>query len=233
VTHAEAPGAVAAALDHVLAGLASAEDRPGQREMAECVARAIESKRNLVVQAGTGTGKTLAYLVPAMATKTRTIVATATKALQDQLAGKDLPFLQEHLRHPFEWALLKGRSNYLCMQRLDEIVTAGKDEGQLALDGVAERAPKEELLHLARWAATTGTGDRAELDVEPSERAWSALSVSARECPGAARCPSGAVCFAEAARNRALGPTWWWSTSTSTASTSPWTACCCPTTSSR
>ena len=81
--------------------------------------------------------------------------------------------------------------------------TAGKDEGQLALDGVAERAPAEELLHLVDWAATTETGDRAELDVEPSERAWSAVSVSAQECPGAARCPSGGVCFAEAARQRA------------------------------
>ena len=180
------------------------EAREGQREMADVVRLGIAERKHVAVQAGTGTGKTLAYLIPAILSGRTTVVATATKALQDQLAGKDLPFLQRHLRHDFDWALLKGRSNYLCMQRLDEILTSGKDEGQLALDGVAERAPAEELLRLADWAATTRTGDRAELDVEPSERAWSALSVSARECPGAAKCPSGATCFAEAARHRAL-----------------------------
>ncbi len=195
---------VTGALARVTAQLPSGEARAGQQEMAEAVRLGIAERKHVAVQAGTGTGKTLAYLVPAILSGRRTVVATATKALQDQLAGKDLPFLEEHLGHPFDWALLKGRSNYLCMQRLDELVTAGKDAGQLALDGVAERAPAEELLHLTQWAATTVTGDRADLDVEPSERAWSALSVSARECPGAARCPSGAVCFAEAARNRAL-----------------------------
>ena len=179
------------------------EARTGQREMAEAVRLGIAERKHVAVQAGTGTGKTLAYLMPAILSNRKTVVATATKALQDQLAGKDLPFLQRHLRHPFAWALLKGRSNYLCMQRLDEILTTGKDEGQLALDGVAERVPAEELLKLVDWAKTTETGDRAELDVEPSERAWSALSVSAQECPGAARCPSGGVCFAEAARQRA------------------------------
>jgi ATP-dependent DNA helicase DinG len=192
------------ALERVIGELpAGGESRQGQRQMADAVRRGIVERKHVAVQAGTGTGKTLAYLVPAILSDRPTVVATATKALQDQLAGKDLPFLQQHLRHPFEWALLKGRSNYLCMQRLDELLTAGKDEGQLALDGVAERASAEELIHLADWAATTETGDRAELDVEPSERAWSALSVSAQECPGAARCPSGAACFAEAARHRA------------------------------
>ena len=100
--------------------------------------------------------------------------------------------------------MLKGRSNYVCMQRLSELAAAGRDEGQLALDGVAERAPAAELVTLATWAASSQSGDRAELAVEPSERAWSAVSVSARECPGAARCPSGAICFAEAARNQAI-----------------------------
>ena len=180
------------------------EARLGQREMADAVRLGIAERKHVAVQAGTGTGKTLAYLVPAILSGRRTVVATATKALQDQLAGKDLPFLEQHLDHPFAWAVLKGRSNYLCMQRLDEVVATGQDDGQLALDGVAERAPAEELLQLSTWAATSATGDRAELEVEPSERAWSAVSVSARECPGAARCPSGGICFAEAARNRAL-----------------------------
>ena len=85
------------AFDAVTAALPSAEDRPGQRRMAELVASAIGARRHLIVQAGTGTGKTLAYLVPAILSRKKTIVATATKALQDQLAGKDLPFLQKHL----------------------------------------------------------------------------------------------------------------------------------------
>jgi ATP-dependent DNA helicase DinG len=197
--------AVAAALSKVVAELpGGGEARPGQVEMATAIVKAIAEKRHLAVQAGTGTGKTLAYLVPAVLSGRKTVVATATKALQDQLAGKDLPFLQEHLDEHFDWAILKGRSNYLCLQRLSELTA--KDEGgqQLGLDGVAERAPAEELLALARWAGTTESGDRAELDVEPSERAWSAVSVSARECPGANRCPSGAVCFAEGARLRAM-----------------------------
>jgi ATP-dependent DNA helicase DinG len=203
VTHAEAPGAVAAALDHVLAGLASAEDRPGQREMAECVARAIESKRNLVVQAGTGTGKTLAYLVPAMATKTRTIVATATKALQDQLATKDLPFIAARLAEhgiDVDWSVLKGRSNYLCLQRLREFTDPA--QGRLDLDDPSPIL-KAEVMRLAEWAGRTTTGDQAELDWSPSDGAWRAVSVGSDECPGADRCPLGRECFTERARERA------------------------------
>ena len=196
---------VAAALERVVGELpGGGEVRAGQVAMAEAVAGAIDTGRHLAVQAGTGTGKTLAYLVPAIRSRKKTIVATATKALQDQLAGKDLPFLQRHLDEPFDFAVLKGRSNYLCMQRLSELGGPDGEGGdQLGLDGIAERAPKEELVDLARWAGTTDTGDRAALDVEPSERAWAAVSVSARECPGAARCPSGSICFAEGARLRA------------------------------
>src|SRR5687768_746693 len=101
--------------------------------MAELVAASIDSGRHLVVQAGTGTGKTLAYLVPAIASGSRVVVATATKALQDQLAGKDLPFLQATLSTPFDWAVLKGRSNYVCLQRLREMHADGA--GQLELEG--------------------------------------------------------------------------------------------------
>ena len=196
--------AVTAALAKVVRELpGGGEARAGQVEMAEAVADAIATRSHLAVQAGTGTGKTLAYLVPAVLAGKKTIVATATKALQDQLAGKDLPFLQAHLDEHFEWAILKGRSNYLCMQRLSELAAKDGDGEQLGLDGVAERAPKDELAMLARWAASTDTGDRAELPAEPSEQAWSAVSVSARECPGASRCPSGGICFAEGARLRA------------------------------
>jgi ATP-dependent DNA helicase DinG len=191
------------ALARVTAALPGGEVRTGQAEMAEAVGVAIATKRHLAVQAGTGTGKTLAYLVPAVLSGERTVVATATKNLQDQLAGKDLPFLQEHLGHPFEWAVLKGRSNYLCLQRLFELAAKDSAGEQLGLDGVAERAPKDELVRLARWASETQVGDRAELEEEPSEAAWAAVSVSARECPGASRCPQGGACFAEQARLRA------------------------------
>jgi ATP-dependent DNA helicase DinG len=168
--------------------------------MAQAVADAITYKRHLVVQAGTGTGKTLAYLVPAILLGAKVVVATATKALQDQLVGKDLPFLAQHLERPFTYASLKGRANYLCLQRAKEVL--GGDE-QLAISGIdplADRAPRSELLRLIEWATETETGERADLAFEPSSNAWAALSVSARECPGAARCAIGEACFAERAR---------------------------------
>ena len=192
------------ALARVVAELpGGGEARSGQREMADAVRLGIAERKHVAVQAGTGTGKTLAYLVPAILSGRRTVIATATKALQDQLAGKDLPFLAEHLDRPFAWAVLKGRSNYVCVQRLAELAASGPGGGQLALDGVAERAPADELRQLTAWANGTTSGDRAELEVEPTDRAWSAVSVSARECPGASKCPSGGRCFAEAARNQA------------------------------
>jgi ATP-dependent DNA helicase DinG len=205
-----------AALARVVAALPrGGEARPGQDEMARAVSDAIDSGRHLVVRAGTGTGKTLGYLVPAVLSGKRTVVATATRALQDQLAAKDLPFLDDTLAHPFTWAVLKGRSNYVCVQRLAEVAPAPTGEGagddggdrpapgQQALDGLAERADPDELAAIAAWAATTGTGDRAELAVEPSEAAWAAVSTTSRDCPGAARCPRGDRCFTEAARDRA------------------------------
>jgi ATP-dependent DNA helicase DinG len=168
--------------------------------MAQAVADAITNKRHLVVQAGTGTGKTLAYLVPTILLGAKVVVATATKALQDQLVGKDLPFLAAHLDRPFTYASLKGRANYLCLQRAKEVL--GGDE-QLAIAGVdvlADRAPRSELLRLIEWGTESETGDRADLAFEPSSHAWAALSVTARECPGVARCAIGEACFAERAR---------------------------------
>jgi ATP-dependent DNA helicase DinG len=177
------------------------EARPGQAAMAGAVSDAIATGRHLVVRAGTGTGKTLAYLVPAVLSGRRVVVATATRALQDQLAAKDLPFLDRHLDRPFRWAILKGRSNYVCVQRLAEL--GQRPAAQLALDGLAESVAPGELSRLAAWAATSPTGDRAELDVEPSDAGWAAVSTGARDCPGAVRCPRGDRCFAEAARARA------------------------------
>lgn len=183
------------------------EDRPGQREMIEAISDAISRKRHLVVQAGTGTGKSLAYLIPALEAQRTTVIATATKALQDQLADKDLPLISEHVTRPISWAVLKGRSNYLCLQRLDE---ASAPQSQMTLTGVSEAAgpgrgalPDKVLSELQRWAATTPSGDRADLPTEPQPWVWSAVSVGPRECPGASKCPRGDDCFAERARARA------------------------------
>jgi ATP-dependent DNA helicase DinG len=184
----------------VTAALRDAEQRSGQERMAELVAEAIESGRHLVVQAGTGTGKTLAYLVPAIESGARVVVATATKALQDQLANKDLPFLASALPTEFEWAVLKGRSNYLCLQRLREVQTPGQD--QLELEGMGGSIG-DEIRKLARWAGRTATGDAAELTWAPTDAAWRSVSVGSDECPGADRCPMGEPCFAERARRRA------------------------------
>lgn len=181
------------------------EDRPGQHRMVEAIADAITNGRHLVVQAGTGTGKSLAYLIPALASGRTTVIATATKALQDQLADKELPLLSRHMAMDISWAVLKGRSNYLCMQRLDE---ASRSDAQLGLEGVAEaarggRIPERTLAQLQKWADTSPTGDRADLPTEPAPWVWSAVSVGPRECPGAAKCPRGDSCFAERARTRA------------------------------
>lgn len=189
-----------AALGTVTAALDKSEVRNGQHEMASLVDHAIANKRHLVVQAGTGTGKTLAYLVPALASGSTVVVATATKALQDQLATKDLPFLGEHLGIDFDWAVLKGRSNYVCLQRLSEM--ANPDQGALELDDMAV-ITKAEIKKLADWSATSPTGDVAELDWTPTDNAWRAVSVGSDECPGAEQCPQGAGCFAEGARRRA------------------------------
>ena len=196
------------------------ESRPGQVEMAEAVAAAVVGRRNLVVQAGTGTGKSLAYLVPAALSGERIVVATATKALQDQLADKDLPLVAAATDNGLRFAVLKGRSNYVCRQRVSEIggpgaqlaLTPGSADPPDADDSLTPTADvgsadpttlADQVRSLVRWADDTTTGDRAELPFEPHFRAWAMVSTTARECPGAFRCPSGRDCFAEDARARA------------------------------
>ncbi|HET6636939.1 MAG TPA: ATP-dependent DNA helicase, partial [Streptomyces sp.] len=184
-------------------------ERPGQVAMAEAVAEAVEDGSHLLVQAGTGTGKSLGYLVPALAHGDRVVVATATLALQRQLVERDLPrtvdALHPKLRRRPEFATLKGRSNYLCLHRLHEGVPQEEEEG--LFDPFEAAAPTsrlgKDLLRLRDWADETETGDRDALRPGVSDRAWSQVSVSARECLGATRCPYGAECFAEAARERA------------------------------
>jgi ATP-dependent DNA helicase DinG len=259
---------LAATLAVVAAALpGGGEDRPGQLQMAQAVGRAIEERRHVVVQAGTGTGKSLAYLLPAVRAGRRVVVATATKALQDQLATKDLPFLAGVLgpSEPFTFAVLKGRANYLCRQRAGEVgggvaegvgtatdapgapastrlfgmdgdpapvsvrvgpvraatgvdleasaddPAATPDDAAVGGDGDDEEQDTDvgagtfadQVRALLAWAAHSPTGDRGDLPFEPHPRAWATVSVTARECPGAFRCPSGRDCFAEAARARA------------------------------
>ncbi|NBP53801.1 MAG: DEAD/DEAH box helicase, partial [Actinobacteria bacterium] len=127
------------ALHHVTAGLADPEDRPGQVDMALAVAKTLNDEGRLIVQAGTGTGKTIAYLVPAILSGKRTVVSTATKTLQDQLAQSDLPLLEATLPQPFTWSILKGRSNYVCMQRVSEVT----NNARLELDDLGASHQRE------------------------------------------------------------------------------------------
>jgi ATP-dependent DNA helicase DinG len=185
-----------ATLRRIVAQLPAGEDRPGQVEMARAIAEAIDGEEHLVVQAGTGTGKTHAYLVPALLSGRRSVVVTATKALQEQIVHRDLPFLQAHLGRPVTGALLKGRSNYLCRAALADAVVAA-DQGSLLDD---ERSDRAKLAEVVAWTAETPTGDRADLPVAVSNAEWSKLSVGVGECPGAQKCTYGDLCFAEDAR---------------------------------
>ena len=206
---------VAELLAAAVRGIGGAE-RPGQVTMAEAVWQAIETGEHLAVQAGTGTGKSLAYLVPAvrhaMTTGSTVVVATATIALQRQLIDRDLPRLVTALapllgREP-SFAILKGRRNYLCLHRQQGGVA---DDPQDALFDPAalsdSRGPTSPLgrqvKRLHEWAEETETGDRDELVPGVPEAAWRQVSVSAQECVGAQRCPFGARCFAERARDAA------------------------------
>ncbi|MCZ1007138.1 ATP-dependent DNA helicase [Streptomyces lydicus] len=184
-------------------------ERPGQVAMAEAVAEAVDEQAHLLVQAGTGTGKSLGYLVPALAHGERVVVATATLALQRQLVERDLPRTVEAL-HPLlrrrpEFAMLKGRSNYLCLHRLHEGVPQEEEDGLFDVFEQATPTSKlgKDLLRLRDWADETETGDRDALTPGVSDRAWGQVSVSSRECLGASKCAYGAECFAEAARERA------------------------------
>ncbi|PXX02534.1 ATP-dependent DNA helicase [Mycolicibacterium moriokaense] len=188
-------------------------ERPGQIEMAEAVAHAFETGEHLAVQAGTGTGKSLAYLVPAIARAVDTdqpvVVSTATIALQRQLVDRDLPRLADSLagalpRQP-EFALLKGRGNYLCLNKIHNgAANEPEDRPQEELfEPLAASALGRDVQRLIAWSSDTDTGDRDDLTPGVPDRSWSQVSVSARECIGAARCPFGTDCFAEKARDKA------------------------------
>lgn len=209
---AEPPGALellAAAVAAVPGGAA----RPGQQQMAAAIEQAIARGEHLLVQAGTGTGKSLAYLAPALTVDGPVVISTATLALQAQLVDHDLPRLADAVepllgRRP-TYAVLKGRHHYLCLARLENSTEDEPEEtlfddvpGVGAWLGETGRLGRQ-LQRLRDWAMETETGDRDELDPGVDERVWRLASISARECVGAARCPYGAECFAEASRMRA------------------------------
>ncbi len=193
----------------VLAGAVEAlggQERAGQIQMAEAVARAMATGEHLLVQAGTGTGKSLGYLVPALLHDRRVVVATATLALQHQLVERDIPALLEAADHVLHtkpsYAVLKGRSNYACLHRIRE----GVPDDQGALVDLPEGSMGNEVLALRAWAEeqtqAKGPGDR---DSAPkhTDRVWRQVSVNHRECLGATKCPFAQECFAERAKEKA------------------------------
>ncbi|UYB37227.1 ATP-dependent DNA helicase [Arthrobacter koreensis] len=199
------------------------QQRPGQQQMAREVAESIDSGRHLLVQAGTGTGKSLAYLVPlihhALKSSKPALVSTATLALQAQIVGRDVPrllaALKPKLSRDVDVALLKGRSNYVCVHKTGGGFPDDDDPGALFTlseeKAVSHPAPAagptsalgREVVRLRDWAEETETGDRDELLPGVSDRAWRQVSVTAMECLGAQRCPVAEHCFSEQARAKA------------------------------
>jgi ATP-dependent DNA helicase DinG len=163
------------------------------------IAKSINAQRSIVVQAGTGTGKSLGYLVPSIIQGKKTVVATATKALQDQLHHSDLPLLQKTLGQEFTWAVVKGRSNYVCVQRVAEY----KEQPDDLFASPSQQKSKKELEQLISWSHTTESGDFEELTFSTHENTRKVISVGVDECPGRNKCPSGHKCFAEKARDAA------------------------------
>ncbi|WP_144791097.1 ATP-dependent DNA helicase [Corynebacterium singulare] len=195
-------------LDAAVAALGGAR-RKGQVRMATAVASALEKERHLAVQAGTGTGKSLAYLVPAFRhaqeTSSTVIVSTATLALQRQLVERDLPRLAEalepHLAKKPTFAIMKGRSNYVCLNKVSRASELESED--TLLDADSPSALGRHVQRVYEWAEDTETGDREDLEPGVPDLAWRQVSVTSAECLGATRCPHGEDCFAELARRRA------------------------------
>jgi ATP-dependent DNA helicase DinG len=201
----EDPTPVAELLARAVAALGG-QERPGQVQMAQAVATAFADDEHLLVQAGTGTGKSLGYLVPALLHDQRVVIATATLALQHQLVERDLPRLVEAVGGDLDtsYAVLKGRSNYACLHRVRE--GAPDDQGELIAPEAALGAMGKKVLELRTWAEQQAeSGGSGERDHAPrhTDREWRQVSVSHRECLGAAKCPFGQECFVEVARDQA------------------------------
>ncbi len=201
---------VLAALAKVTSQLHGSETRAGQADMASAAARSLNDGSHLSVEAGTGVGKSLAYLVPAVLSGRRVIVATATKVLQDQLANKDMPLIAKTLNTSAEneqlnYTVLKGRNNYACRLRLHQ---HANQPDQLP-DLLGEKSVRDregytdQLEKVLAWADETEIGDLAELDFEPQFAVEQQVTVTGRECLGRSLCQFGDECFAELARDRA------------------------------
>lgn len=206
-------------LDRVVAAMPGGEERPQQRTMVSEVSGALADGRHLAVQGPTGVGKSIGYLLPVIAAAARgrrTVVVTSSRALQDQLARDDLPWLEANAGVPFSHAVLKGRSNYLCRAAEAEVrvVLGGGEQTALDLGGSGATAGtpskgelagalREELEALLGWAQRTTTGEQTELATAPSDDAWRALSVGPGECVGRTRCAHADECCSEQARDRA------------------------------
>src|ERR1700758_4657854 len=175
------------------------EFRPQQQEMAAAVARALEEERHLVVEAGTGVGKSLAYLTPAillaLEQHKKAIVSTHTINLQEQLLHKDVPILKKVLPVEFEAALMKGRQNYICPRRLERALHSSKE----LFTGPEEN----ELQRLAEWASKTRDGSLSDLSVEPDPKVWTQVCSEAHVCTQKT-CGQNARCFYQQARKRLL-----------------------------
>jgi ATP-dependent DNA helicase DinG len=170
------------------------EHRPGQSEMAEAVAEALQSRKHLIVEAGTGTGKTLAYLIPAILSGRRVVVSTGTKNLQEQLFFKDVPFLERHFPHPLKVCYMKGRANYACRQKIYDA------EREPVLEGMEEVIDFEIIRH---WERKTETGDRVEIRKLPaSSTAWAKIDARRERCSGS-ECQQFQRCFITLMQQRA------------------------------
>ena len=170
------------------------ENRPGQLQMAEAVDDAFENHHHAILEAGTGTGKTLAYLLPAICSGRRVVVSTATKSLQEQLYQKDVPFLQKHFAPEWKAAVMKGRSNFLCLAKMHAM---GE---QPLLKGLEE---VDAFRQIRDWAKLTDTGDRAELTFLPDDsELWPRIDARRDTCTGK-KCPQFEPCFLTAMQNRA------------------------------
>lgn len=209
-------------LDTAVAAMGG-QRRDGQHEMVRRVVEAIDSGEHLLVQAGTGTGKSLAYLIPlivnSLSSDKPAVVATATLALQAQIVGRDVPrllaALEPVLPRAIDVALVKGRSNYVCKQKLGggfptddtgegALFTLGEDTSVAHLPGAAGPTSQlgREVVRLREWAQDTDTGDRDELVPGVTDKAWRQVSVTSMECLGAQKCPLATECFSELARSR-------------------------------
>jgi len=184
-------------LDRTVAGLGG-DDRVGQHQLAAAIADSIDSGHHLLAEAPTGSGKSLAYLAAIVASGVRAVITTATLTLQDQLWRNDIPLLREFSGKRVTSALLKGRSNYLCLARLD-----GTNTEEALFDERPGPTFADDLIKLQNFAETTDTGDIGDLTDSVAPASWRALTCGPSECPGAKRCAQGVDCFAELARSRA------------------------------